>query len=156
VSDKVRRRAAIRRILQESEVASQDELADMLAREGLATTQATLSRDLADMGVARERGPHGFRYRLDARARYMTALRQVVGMEILDVRHNGSLVVVRTLTGRAEGVAGFLDDQKHLPILGTVAGDDTVFVAPTDTSLCGDLAAAIRAFGDGGGFSDAG
>jgi len=70
-------------------------------------------------------------------------LRQVVGMEIQGVRHNGSLVVVRTLAGRAEGVAGFLDGRGHANVLGTVAGDDTVLVVPADISLCDELVADI-------------
>lgn len=150
MSDREHRRALIRRLLEEQEIASQEELAALLERQGVICTQATLSRDLRDLGVFRERGPKGPRYRLDPRNRYMLALRAVVGMEILGVKHNTVLVVVRTLTGRAEGVAGFLDAWKNDDILGTVAGDDTVFVAPSHPSRCEALADAIRALMDGG------
>ncbi len=120
-----------------------------MGEAGVACTQATLSRDLRDMGITRDRGPNGPVYRLDHRARYMKALRQVVGMEITGVSHNGSLVVIRTLQGRAEGVAGFLDGWDNPHILGTVAGDDTVFVAPSSPTSCDPLVAAIRALADG-------
>lgn len=151
MADREHRRALIRALLQEHEIASQEELAQLLERRGVSCTQATLSRDLRDLGVAREQGGNGPRYRLDTRNRYLDMLRQVVGMEIQNVRHNGSLIVVRTLTGRAEGVAGFLDSMGNPDILGTVAGDDTVFVAPVDTSRTEVLAATIRALMDGAG-----
>ena len=75
----------------------------LLADHGVVTTQATLSRDLRDMGITRSMTSRGPRYQVDQRARYMRALLRVVGMEIVDIRHNGSMVVVRTLSGRAEG-----------------------------------------------------
>jgi transcriptional regulator of arginine metabolism len=96
------------------------------------------------MGITRDRGPDGPIYRIDNNARYMTVLRQVVGMEIRSVRHNASLVVIHTLQGRAGGVAGFLDGWDNPHILGTIAGDDTVFVAPTPHVDCETLAAEIR------------
>lgn len=151
MSDRDHRRAVIRQLLQDREISSQEELATLLDEKGISCTQATLSRDLRDLGVARIVGAAGPRYRLDPKNRYLEVLRQVVGMEIQNVRHNGMLVVVRTLTGRAEGVAGFLDAWRHPDILGTVAGDDTVLVAPVDTTRTAQLAEAIRALMDGEG-----
>lgn len=149
MADRQRRRALIRKLLRSHEVSSQDQLATLLAEHEVSCTQATLSRDLRDMGITRDRGPNGPVYRIDHRARYMKALRQVVGMEITHVSHNGSLVVIRTLQGRAEGVAGFLDGWDNPHLLGTVAGDDTVFVAPTSKESCDPLVAAIQALADG-------
>lgn len=149
MSERRVRHALIRRLLQAREVSSQDELARLLAEEGVQCTQATLSRDLRDLGVVRVRGPRGARYELDQRSRYLRALREVVGMEITEVRHNGQLVVLRTLNGRAEGVAGFLDAMGDPRIMGTVAGDDTVFVAPADPARCAELADALNALIDG-------
>ncbi len=148
MSDRRQRRAAIRRLLQSREVSSQEELARLLSEQGVPCTQATLSRDLRDMGVVRGRGPRGPRYELDQRTRYLRALREVIGMEILEARHNGVMVVLRTLTGRAEGVAGFLDALGNPLILGTVAGDDTVFIAPSDPARCEELVAEINALID--------
>ena len=149
MSERQHRRALIRRLLQAQEVASQDELARLLAEQGVSCTQATLSRDLRDMGIARARGPHGPRYELDQRSRYLRALREVVGMEIVDVRSNGQLVVLRTLAGRAEGVAGFLDALGNPDVMGTLAGDDTVFLAPSDPARCDALVAWIEALTEG-------
>jgi transcriptional regulator of arginine metabolism len=151
VTEKQRRRSGIRRLLQETVVSSQDQLVALLNELGVVCTQATLSRDLRDMGVTRERtADGGHRYVVDPRARYLTALREVVGMEVLQVRHNGSLIVVRTLSGRAGGVAAFLDEQQDPRILGTLAGDDTVFIAPADTAGIDSLMVSICAISDGG------
>lgn len=149
MSDRDRRLSLIRRLLQDHEVGSQEQLADLLMVGGLRCTQATLSRDLRDLGVSRVASPDGPRYQLDPRNRYLSALRKVVGMEIQRVRSNGVMVVIRTLTGRAEGVAGFLDASGNDLILGTVAGDDTVLVVPTDVSRCDELVARITALMDG-------
>jgi transcriptional regulator of arginine metabolism len=149
VSERDSRRALIRQVLEEEHVSSQDQLMRLLAEHGVVTTQATVSRDLRDLGITRSMTSRGPRYRVDQRARYMRALMAVVGMEIVDIRHNGSLVVVRTLAGRAEGVAALLDSRDDFDILGTVAGDDTVFIAPTDPNKCDDLVAAIRALTEG-------
>ena len=149
MSDRDARRALIRQVLQDEHVSSQEQLMNLLAERGVSTTQATVSRDLRDMGITRSMTAHGPRYRVDQRARYMRALLQVVGMEIVDIRHNGSMVVLRTLSGRAEGVAALLDSRDDFDILGTVAGDDTVFVCPTDPANCDDLVAAIRALTEG-------
>ncbi len=151
MSDRDRRMSIIRRLLQDHEVGSQEQLAELLLAEGVRCTQATLSRDLRDLGVSRVASPEGPRYQLDPRNRYLSALRKVVGMEIQRVRSNGVMIVVRTLTGRAEGVAGFLDAWGDDHILGTVAGDDTVLVVPTDITVCDELVARITALMEGDG-----
>jgi transcriptional regulator of arginine metabolism len=141
------RHSLIKRIVQERRIGSQEELVGILQQEGVECTQATLSRDLRDLGVVRKNTSGGPVYLLDGSTSYMDALRKVVCMEILGVRHNGSLVVIRTLSGRAEGVAAYLDQNGHQLILGTVAGDDTVFVAPVDPSTIEDLVKQIRVLG---------
>ena len=138
------RRNAIKRLIHEHRVGSQEELVKLLAVEGIHCTQATLSRDLRDMGVIRRNTPAGPIYKADKSAGYIEVLRRMVGMEILNVRHNGQLIVIRTLAGRAEGVAGFLDHWGHDNILGTVAGDDTVILVPANPSTIESLAEDIR------------
>lgn len=138
------RRNAIKRLIYEHRIGSQEELVKLLAAENIHSTQATLSRDLRDMGVIRRNTPAGPIYKADKSAGYIEVLRRMVGMEILNVRHNGQLVVIRTLAGRAEGVAGFLDHWGHDNILGTVAGDDTVILVPTQPTSIAKLAEDIR------------
>ena len=144
MADRKRRRRLIHELLQKHVVSSQDQLATLLGEAGVSCTQATLSRDLRDMGITRDRGPDGPVYRADHHGRYLKKLAEVVSMEITDASHNGSLVVVRTLPGRASGVAGFFDGSDDPRILGTVAGDDTVFLAPRSTADCDALVQTIR------------
>ncbi len=139
----------IKRLVQAHRIGSQEELVGLLEAQGISCTQATLSRDLRDLSVVRRNTAHGPAYMLDRSAVYVDALRRVVGMEVLTVRHNDSLVVIRTMQGRAEGVAAFLDSWDNENILGTVAGDDTVFVAPADTARITELVQEIRALQEG-------
>ena len=139
-----RRRLLIKRLVQRSRIQSQDELVRLLEQEGISCTQATLSRDLRDLNIVRRNTARGPEYSLDRTPVYIDALRKVVGMEVLNVHHNQSLVVIRTMQGRAEGVAAFLDTWNNANILGTVAGDDTVFVAPSGTTQIAELAEQIR------------
>lgn len=101
----------------------------LLKSEGIKVTQSTLSRDFADLGVVRSTGEYGARYILssDESGRQLSRL---IGLEILSVEHNESLVVIRTLAGRAQGVAHFLDRMNKEEIMGTIGGDDTVMVIP--------------------------
>ena len=145
MSNRARRRSLIKQLVQERRISSQDELARALEEHGVECTQATLSRDLRDLNVLRKTTRQGPVYVLDRSKQYMQALRKVVGMEMLQVEHNGALIVIRTLSGRAEGVAGYLDSWGNNNILGTVAGDDTVFVAPRDLSTIEELIQQIRA-----------
>jgi len=135
------RQQLIKQLIRGHEISSQDELLALMAGAGISTTQATLSRDLKALCVARKSG----RYELDDSAEYALALGNVVGMEILEVSHNGHMIVVRTLVGRAQGVAAYLDGMDEQLIMGTVAGDDTVFVAPSEPDLIESLVSKIEA-----------
>jgi len=122
------RRAAIREILARRPVTSQDELRRELAARGIAAAQATLSRDLGLLGVARAPAPTGPRYRVatDDATMPIAPVRGLVDA----VLTNGVMVVVRTKAGAASTVARAIDDARVAGALGTLAGDDTIFIAP--------------------------
>ena len=126
---KLSRQAKIKEIISNSEVSSQEDLCRLLENSGFETTQATLSRDLHELGIVRIPAEHGFKYvfHLDDNDR---ALEKLIGMEIINVYHNESTVVVRTMPGRAAGVAVYLDRMKNSFIIGTVAGDDSIIIIP--------------------------
>ncbi len=96
-------------------------------------TQATLSRDFAELGVVRVFTDGGIRYILNA-DESGKQIAKLIGFEILSVQHNETLIVIRTLAGRAQGVAHFIDRLNKEEILGTVAGDDTVLIIPNKAS----------------------
>src|SRR4051812_16921873 len=121
------RRDAIRAILSRGPVANQGELLRRLGARGIRASQATLSRDMAILGVRRAVGPDGPRYLVDGGgALPLEPVRRLVdGLET-----NGALVIVRTKSSAAATVARALDEAGLTEVMGTLAGDDTVFVAP--------------------------
>lgn len=127
--NKTQRHFIIKEIVQAFPVGSQEELAQLLKKRQIRTTQATLSRDLAELGVARVHTNEGMRYTLSANNEEKKNA-PLVTREVISIEHNEVLIVIRTLPGRAPGVASYLDSLKSPDILGTVAGDDTVFVTP--------------------------
>nr|WP_308809742.1 arginine repressor [Archangium lansinium] len=131
--DKAARQEAIRRIIRTHAVPTQDELGQLLAREGFDVTQATLSRDLAQLGAMRVSLPQGGTvYGLEeAPPPSGEARLQELGEMVLSVEDNEMLVVVRTRPGAAPAVASAIDHARLPENLGTIAGDDTIFAAPT-------------------------
>jgi transcriptional regulator of arginine metabolism len=126
---KKERQFVIKQVIQTEKIANQELLLKRLHERGFKTTQATLSRDLHNMGIVRVPTSEGYRYTI-SEEEGGHSFRKLVGMEILGVYHNEYLVMVRTITGRARGVALFIDQLKHERILGTVAGENTVIVIP--------------------------
>ncbi|HLP17243.1 MAG TPA: arginine repressor [Bacteroidota bacterium] len=124
------RQQAIQEIILAFAVSSQEELADYLRERDIEVTQATLSRDLAEMSVMRVRTGDKFRYALrsDETER---SLKSLVWKEIVSAESNETVVIIRTLPGRASGVAMFIDSLRNPSVLATIAGDDTVLVIPS-------------------------
>jgi transcriptional regulator of arginine metabolism len=121
------RRAVIRELIASRQVATQEELRELLASRGHDVTQATLSRDLAQVGARRAAQPGGGTYyELGDTLRAPLLLTDLVKT----IDDNGTLVVVHTSPGAAQVVAGVLDRAKVPEVLGTIAGDDAIFVAP--------------------------
>ncbi|MBI4429201.1 MAG: arginine repressor [Ignavibacteriales bacterium] len=130
--DKQSRHAAIKHIISHRLVGTQEDLRKALKSAGFGITQATLSRDLKDLGVARVNSPEGPKYVIHVESEERR-LQSFIGLEIEQVDANESLVVVKTLPGRAQGVAEIIDSLHHPAILGTIAGDNTILVTPTST-----------------------
>jgi transcriptional regulator of arginine metabolism len=139
-----RRREALARILRQGGAGTQEELLARLGRAGFSATQATLSRDLARLGARRVTLPEGGQaYELPEEERRdgIEALRGLVR----SVACNGALVVVRTHPGSAPAVARAIDLARLPEALGTIAGDDTIFVAPARERGAPPLAQRIGA-----------
>jgi transcriptional regulator of arginine metabolism len=147
VEDPVARREAIRRLIRSRKVGTQEELRELLAAEGFDVTQATLSRDLARIGARRAPLPEGgSAYELEGLGPVpsvdhpLAALRPMV----VELDFNDAMVVVHTIPGAASRVAIALDRSRLPEVLGTLAGDDTVFVAPRRGSSPGKVCKQLR------------
>lgn len=141
--NKPSRHFAIKQIITSTVVASQEDLRLLLERDGVEVTQATLSRDIKELGIARVNTAEGMRYvlRPELEEKRLTAL---LSYEVESIEHNEVVVVIKTLPGRAQGVAEIIDNMHGEGILGTIAGDNTIFVAPSSTRSIPDLVARLR------------
>lgn len=131
MSSKVQRQQAIARLVTKHAVTNQPQLVELLASEGIHATQATVSRDLEDLGAVKVRVPGGETvYAIPeyepARIAPEDQLRRVMGEWVAEVRSSGQLIVLRTPPGCAHVVASALDRSGMEGLLGTVAGDDTL------------------------------
>ena len=120
---------AIREIIGTKKIASQDDLRLELRKRGCDVTQATLSRDMKELGVSRIAGAGGGYYALQTTDE-VRALRPLVNAEVLSIEANESMIVVHTLPGCANTVGEFIDVQRHPDVIGTVAGDNTLLIIP--------------------------
>lgn len=130
------RQGQILQLISAQQIHTQDELARVLKRVGIAATQVTLSRDIRELGLAKT--PAGYR-QISAPATGPD-LATLAAEFVLDVRAAQHLVVVKTSPGHANSVAVALDRAAWSEVVGTVAGDDTILVVAPD----GKTAAAVR------------
>ncbi len=135
---KHRRQHILIGLLADKEVSSQEQLVELLAREEVVATQATVSRDLEEIGAVKVRVPGVERlvYAVPELPKDQIApvdhLRRVLGEWVVDIATSGNLVVLRTPPGSAHVVASALDRAGLEGAIGTVAGDDTVLVVAAE------------------------
>ncbi len=135
---KLRRQHMLARILTENAISSQDQLVELLGKEGIAATQATISRDLEELGAVKVRVPgvEGLVYAVPELPRDQLApldhLRRVLGEWVVDIATSGNLLVLRTPPGSAHVVASAIDRAGLEGVIGSVAGDDTVLVVAAE------------------------
>jgi transcriptional regulator of arginine metabolism len=136
----VTRRAAILRIIRESTVHSQDELVKILRKHGFEATQSSVSRDLRELGVAKA----GDRYIVPSEAVEANPFAAVANF-VVGVRTAGpSLTVVKTASGHAQSVTVAIDQANWPEVVGTISGDDTIFIATEDACAQDKLRDRLR------------
>lgn len=146
---KAQRQHRIALLLARHQVTSQPQLVDLLAGDGIVATQATVSRDLEDLGAVKVRVPGGDTvYAIPEfepdRLAPDDHLRRVLGEWAAEVHPSGTLVVVRTPPGCAHVVASALDRSGLPGLLGTVAGDDTLLCVASEKVGGQKLARTLR------------
>jgi transcriptional regulator of arginine metabolism len=149
------RQDLISRLVENNRVPSQRDLQDLLADEGVEITQATLSRDLVDLGARKVRADGQAFYSLGSPVAEMAAdgparLRRVLGELLVGTDHSGNTAVLRTPPGAAQYLASVLDRSDLPEIVATLAGDDTVFVLaryPVDGRVLAEHLQALSVHG---------
>jgi transcriptional regulator of arginine metabolism len=137
---KKKRQFTIRELITRVEVGSQEELLRLLKKAGVDVNQATLSRDLTEMGIGRDVSPEGPRYAIHGNSEDQR-VRELLSYEVRSIHRNEAMIVIKTLAGRAQGVAELIDSLDSPFILGTLAGDNTIFIAPNAVK---DLARLVK------------
>lgn len=135
------RQAKILEILEKTRVSSQVQLSELLLDEGFDITQATLSRDLDELGAKKVRPDNGRAYYTvghveQALAEQLTGprekLRRMLDDLVVSFDHSGNITVLRTPPGAAQYLASFIDRVGLEEVVGSIAGDDTIFVLARD------------------------
>ena len=140
---KLGRQSVIMEIINERDIETQNQLMDALAERGVKSTQATLSRDIRDMRLVKELGPKG-NYRYVAAAKQETPdldarLKKIFKESLVSYDVAQNIVVLKTLPGLANGACSALDGMDIEGLVGTLAGDDTAFLAMKDSASANTL-----------------
>ncbi|HBZ62971.1 MAG: arginine repressor [Ilumatobacteraceae bacterium] len=149
MSTKVQRQQLIAKIVSSQNVTSQPKLRELLKKKGIKATQATVSRDLEDLGAVKVRTASGeTTYAIPEfepdRLSPPDQLKRVLAEWVADVQYNEPIVVVRTPPGCAHVVASALDRSRLQGLLGTVAGDDTMLCVANSSYSAKRLAKDIK------------
>ncbi len=147
---KPQRQHRVARIIEQHAVTSQAQVVDLLAADGVVATQATVSRDLEELGAVKVRVPGGdMVYAVPELSRDRLApedhLRRVLADWVVHVAHSGNLVVVQTPPGCAHVVGSAIDRSGVDGVLGTVAGDDTLLLVADERTGAATVARKISA-----------
>jgi transcriptional regulator of arginine metabolism len=132
---KTNRLLSIESIIAEEKISTQDELLQILKGKGISCTQATLSRNLRQLGVGRiPDGSGGYRYALSENTKGNSKISVKINIVpvIQDIVEAKGLMIVKTIPGNASNTAFFIDGAGRYEIAGTIAGDDTILIIPRD------------------------
>jgi transcriptional regulator of arginine metabolism len=147
------RQRAIRELVARRPIRTQQELAAALRERGFRTTQATISRDVAELGLvkAARDGIQAYalpRRLVEAETSGEDRLRALLRELPVELREAGLLLVIRTLPGSAHAIAAALDRARWPEVAGSIAGDDTLFVACVDRAALQRIKARLADFAE--------
>ncbi|SYX09025.1 Arginine repressor,arginine repressor,arginine repressor,Arginine repressor, C-terminal domain [Chlamydia poikilotherma] len=132
---------ALKEILNKEGASTQEEICEKLSSLGIAMTQSSVSRWLRKVHAIKIPGEKGARYSLPPSIDESNIKHLVVS-----IRHNSSLIVIRTAPGSASWIAGLIDNKFSENILGTLAGDDTIFITLISESMISLIVKDIENF----------
>ena len=152
---RTQRQARIRELLEEHEVRSQGELSDLLVDEGIEVTQATLSRDLVEVGAVKVRRGRALVYAVPGEGSEAAAtgtigdsasarLRRTCEELLVSATPAQNLVVLRTPPGAANYLASAIDQTRDPAVIGTLAGDDTIMLVAASVSKAAAIATRLQ------------
>lgn len=141
------RHARILDIIAEKPIETQDELLTILKSEGYKATQATISRDIKDLRLVKTLGSDG-KYRYVAAEINTTNLQSgfssLFGTAVVSIDRAENIVVIKTLSGMAQAICASLDSINYNSVVGTIAGDDTIFIACRSKELASGFSDELK------------
>ena len=144
---KSRRHSKILDIIAQYPIETQDELLTRLKNEGYKATQATISRDIKDLRLVKTLGSDG-KYRYVSASKNSTDIRSnfssLFASSVNSIDFAQNIVVIKTLSGMAQAVCAALDSNDYKAVVGTIAGDDTIFIACRSSQLAVNLTEELK------------
>ena len=145
---KSERQKKILEIINRENIETQNQLIEALAREGVSSTQATLSRDIRDLHLVKEMSVEGvYRYTAGGKESVLDhdiRLKKIFREGVVDFAVAQNLIVIKTLPGLAAAACSTLDGMDIPGLAGSIAGDDTAFLAMRDNATAEKLCAELR------------
>lgn len=147
---KSKRHLKILEIIKNDDIGTQEDLAAKLEAEGIEVTQATVSRDIKKLGLIKvPTGYGGYKYSIPAertQSDIKSWLKRMFQDFVVHIDSGENLIVIKTLPGTAQGLASSIDNLGWEEVMGTVAGDDTVFIAIKSTEKTVHVTQRLREF----------
>ena len=146
---KSRRQEKMLELIKSRDIETQNDLAAALREAGFISTQATVSRDIRELGLTKEQGPEGgYRYRAPRQSAppgHSERLRTIFKESVTSIAVAQNLIVLRTLPGLASAACSAIDSMGYEGLVGTLAGDDTAFLAMADEHVAQQFRIEISA-----------
>lgn len=143
---KQKRHTAILELIEKYEVETQEELVELLIKEGYNVTQATVSRDIKSLRLIKTVGHSGaYKYAKADDKKNEDKNRILIAQSAISIDYAQNIVIIKTYSGMAQGAAAIIDSMNMTEILGTIAGDDTIMCVVKTEEEARDLTAKIKA-----------
>lgn len=143
---KAARHAMILQIIEKHNIETQDELAELLRKNGFEVTQATVSRDIKELRLIKVLADDGmYKYATvdKAESGMLDRFVKMFSQSVISMTNAGNLIIVKTISGSANVAAEAIDSMRWSEVAGTIAGDNTIFVAVKDIA---DVQEVIKKF----------
>lgn len=145
---KTARHTMILELIEQFDIETQDELAEHLRRHNYAVTQATVSRDIKDLRLVKaltENGTYKYASVNKSETGLQDRLNRMFSHSVLNISAAGNIIVIKTISGSANAAAEAVDSIKWKEIVGSIAGDNTIFVAVNDIKMVPEIIKRFQA-----------
>lgn len=140
---KASRQAMILELIEQHEIETQEELAEYLRQHNYKVTQATVSRDIKELRLIKSLSEDGLAYKYATVDNAETGLQErfnrIFSQSVVSITSAGNLIVIKTITGSASASAEAVDSMRWPEIAGTIAGDNTIFIAVRDQKIVPEI-----------------